>query len=737
MRKVLPILCIILFLFLLVACDNTDNPTIDTNNNATNQQTNNPVTDDTPTTDDTPSTDDTPTVCTHSFGEWVTVSTATCEKEGTKERSCSKCNTKQTDTINKLEHTIVIDSAKEATCQESGKTEGRHCSVCNAVLVEQEAVNKKEHTIVIDSAVEASCTQTGLTEGSHCFVCNTVIIKQETIEKTEHNIKDNWCSHCYYPYTTVSTEQELKNISMNGKYVLISDIDLGGAEWKPIGTSNTYCFTGVFDGNGHKVYNFKITEPSNYIGFFGYSNSSTIQNLILYNFSINVSATDGTTIYAGGLLGIHRNGVLENCYASGTIQVSGYDCNYVGGLVGRVFENETVLDCSASVNISITESGKECIAGGLIGDVRNYLVLSNSSASGKISVVGFSSKKEHSFCYAGGFVGYNNGGYYENCYASGDVTSTANSSNQTKDSYSYAGGFIGYNNRSTIKDNDAYIFNCYATGDILSASIGTVLGGDYDMIDSHSHAGGLVGYNNGGKISNCHSSGKATASSSSSTSSFSHSYAGGLVGYNYKSEGIHNSYAIGGVIATSTSKTEFSYGSYAGGLVGYHTGIAGVSNGYIWNCYAEGFITCESTCGGYGGGLVGYSNDGIINSYALGNVFVNAHVACAGGLTGANYSDIANCFATGNVVLSTDNSFANAGAIVGQNDNNARIMNCYYCEKQSFSIDIKDRQYTEPTNSYGHSQSLETIKSISFYKNTLAWDETIWLLSDGIYPNLN
>lgn len=157
MRKILPILCIILLLSVLVACDNADNLPTDTDNNTTNQQTDNPITDntpttddtpstdDTPTTDDTPSTDDTPTVCAHSFGEWVTVSTATCEKEGIKERSCSKCDTKQTNTISKLEHTIVTDSAIEATCQESGKTEGRHCSVCNAVLVKQETTNILEH----------------------------------------------------------------------------------------------------------------------------------------------------------------------------------------------------------------------------------------------------------------------------------------------------------------------------------------------------------------------------------------------------------------------------------------------------------------------------------------------------------------------------------------------------------------------------------------------------------------
>jgi len=145
MRKILPILCIIL-LFLLVACDNVDSPPMDTNGNTTNQQTDKPITDNTPTTD-TPTTDDTPMECTHNFGEWVTVSTATCEKEGTKERSCYKCKAKETDTINKLEHTIVVDNGREATCEKYGLTEGSHCSVCNTVFVQQEVIKEKEHTM--------------------------------------------------------------------------------------------------------------------------------------------------------------------------------------------------------------------------------------------------------------------------------------------------------------------------------------------------------------------------------------------------------------------------------------------------------------------------------------------------------------------------------------------------------------------------------------------------------------
>jgi len=91
-------------------------------------------------------------------------------------------------TINsdKLPHAEVTDVAVAATCTETGLTEGKHCSVCNEVLVAQETVDALGHTEVIDEAVAPTCTETGLTEGKHCSVCGEVIVAQEVVDALGH-----------------------------------------------------------------------------------------------------------------------------------------------------------------------------------------------------------------------------------------------------------------------------------------------------------------------------------------------------------------------------------------------------------------------------------------------------------------------------------------------------------------------------------------------------------------------
>ena len=83
-------------------------------------------------------------------------------------------------------HTEVTDAAVAPTCTETGKTEGKHCSVCNTVLKAQEVIPALGHTEVTDAAVAPTCTESGKTEGKHCSVCNKILVMQEEIPADGH-----------------------------------------------------------------------------------------------------------------------------------------------------------------------------------------------------------------------------------------------------------------------------------------------------------------------------------------------------------------------------------------------------------------------------------------------------------------------------------------------------------------------------------------------------------------------
>ena len=113
---------------------------------------------------------------------YATVTEATCTTAGSKVRECKTCGREDVQPISKLEHVEVTDPAVAVTCTANGKTEGKHCSRCDAVLVAQQDIDATGHSYgnpsydwTTDSTCEASVT---------CSKCGDVCKELGTVTRS-------------------------------------------------------------------------------------------------------------------------------------------------------------------------------------------------------------------------------------------------------------------------------------------------------------------------------------------------------------------------------------------------------------------------------------------------------------------------------------------------------------------------------------------------------------------------
>lgn len=128
---------------------------------------------------------------------------------------------------------------------------------------------------------------------------------------------------------------------------------------------------------------------------------------------------------------------------------------------------------------------------------------------------------------------------------------------------------------------------------------------------------------------------------------------GGMCGNNYTGT-ITNCYNTGSVSGSEGN---------VGGVNGYNDG------GTITNSYNAGSVSGTER---YVGGVSGYNDGGTItNCYNVGSVGGSGYV---GGVNGWNKGIITNCYNTGSV----SGTGVNVGGVIGRNESNASITNCYY-----------------------------------------------------------
>jgi hypothetical protein len=230
------------------------------------------------------------------------------------------------------------------------------------------------------------------------------------------------------------------------RFKLTQNIDLSGYNEKTLhmigryvayGSPNNQPFTGVFDGNGKTISNFRYRNLVDaYVGLFQHV-SGIIQNLTLVR-PIVTGNQSGT----GSLVGCLEKGALSQCTAT-KVNVRGNE--QVGGLVGYV---------NGSVNYSCSDGyvAGALNTGGLIGMLREgnvYLSYSKALVEGWDSTGGligatasldaivgscYAQGEVKGKQYAGGLVGQVAPGYVSHCYSVGKVTGNQG----------FVGGLVGY-----------------------------------------------------------------------------------------------------------------------------------------------------------------------------------------------------------------------------------------------------------------------------------------------------
>ena len=222
---------------------------------------------------------------------------------------------------------------------------------------------------------------------------------------------------------------------------LVSDLDLGGKEWTPIGTDGKI-FWGGFDGGGHTITGMTITGDRDYVGLFGECRNFTADSSYIKSVTVKGANISGHS-HVGAIAGEGAN--ISDCYSIENTICAAW-C--VGGICGSLTGNISGCYNSSSVSGNST-------AGGIMGSAsseRTVGVVEYCYNIGAVTV-----RQQDSS--VGGITGASAHRYnISNCLNCGKITGNGKN----------VGGIAG----STDSNYMNFIGNCYYNSDLNNAGVG-------------------------------------------------------------------------------------------------------------------------------------------------------------------------------------------------------------------------------------------------------------------------